>query len=229
MKGYYTIMIWNIPNVLTVMRLIAAPSIVVMFLYFSRPLADWFALVLFLVAAISDWFDGYLARLWGQESKFGQMLDPIADKAMVIIALLIITGFSGMNAWILLPSAVIMFREVFVSGLREFLGKSASLLDVTKLAKWKTALQMIAITALFTQGIFQHYLSMEVWGMNKNILISLISDGSSDIKGLTLIYWGAYIFWMFGVFVLWVAGVLTLITGIDYLRKSLPYLKDDNL
>ena len=229
MRGYYRFMIWNIPNILTVMRLVAAPSIVIMFLYFSRPIADWFALSLFLVAAISDWFDGYLARLWRQESKFGQMLDPIADKAMVIIALLIITGFSGMNAWILLPSAVIMFREVFVSGLREFLGKSASLLNVTKLAKWKTALQMVAIAALFTQGIFQHYLDMEVWGMSKNTLNSVMSDGSSDLKGITLVYWGAYIFWIFGVFVLWIAGMLTFITGIDYLRKSLPYLEDDNL
>ena len=93
-------MIWNFPNILTVMRLVAAPGIVVMFLYFSRPMADWLALALFLIAAISDWFDGYLARLWKQESKFGQMLDPIADKAMVIIALLVITGFSGMNPWI---------------------------------------------------------------------------------------------------------------------------------
>ena len=219
-------MSWNIPNILTVMRLVAAPSIVIMFLYFSRPMADWFALILFLVAAISDWFDGFLARLWRQESKFGQMLDPIADKAMVIIALLIITGFSRMNAWILLPSAIIMFREVFVSGLREFLGKSASLLNVTKLAKWKTAVQMIAIAALFTQGIFQHYLEMEVWGMNKNILNSVITDESNNIKGLTLVYWGAYIFWILGVFFLWLAALLTFITGIDYLRKSFPYFKD---
>ena len=161
-------MIWNFPNILTVMRLIAAPGIVVMFLYFSRPMADWLALFLFLIAAISDWFDGYLARLWKQESKFGQMLDPIADKAMVIIALLVITGFSGMNPWILLPSTIILFREVFVSGLREFLGNSASLLQVTKLAKWKTAFQMIAIATLFTQGIFQHYLDLELRGMNKS-------------------------------------------------------------
>ena len=72
-------MIWNFPNILTVMRLVAAPGIVVMFLYFSRPIADWLALTLFLIAAISDWFDGYLARLWKQESKFGLMLDPIAN------------------------------------------------------------------------------------------------------------------------------------------------------
>ncbi len=222
-------MIWNFPNLLTVMRLVAAPGIVIMFLYFSRPLADWIALVLFLVAAISDWFDGYLARRWNQESKFGEMLDPIADKAMVIIALLIITGFSRMNSWILLPSAMIMFREVFVSGLREFLGKSASLLTVTKLAKWKTALQMIAIATLFSQGIFQYYLEIEEWGMNKNMLENAISEIKIERESLTWMYWGAYVFWIFGVLFLWVAGILTFITGIDYLKKSLPYLKDDNL
>ena len=222
-------MIWNLPNLLTVMRLVAAPGIVIMFLYFSRPLADWIALVLFLVAAISDWFDGYLARRWNQESKFGEMLDPIADKAMVIIALLIITGFSRMNSWVLLPSAMIMFREVFVSGLREFLGKSASLLTVTKLAKWKTALQMIAIATLFSQGIFQYYLEIEEWGMNKNMLENAISEIKIERESLTWMYWGAYVFWIFGVLFLWVAGILTFITGIDYLKKSLPYLKDDNL
>ena len=222
-------MIWNFPNLLTVMRLVAAPGIVIMFLYFSRPLADWIALVLFLVAAISDWFDGYLARRWNQESKFGEMLDPIADKAMVIIALLIITGFSRMNSWILLPSAMIMFREVFVSGLREFLGKSASLLTVTKLAKWKTALQMIAIATLFSQGIFQYYLEIEEWGMNKNMLETAISEITTERESLTWMYWGAYVFWIFGVLFLWIAGILTFITGIDYLKKSLPYLKDDNL
>ena len=222
-------MIWNFPNLLTVMRLVAAPGIVIMFLYFSRPLADWIALVLFLVAAISDWFDGYLARRWNQESKFGEMLDPIADKAMVIIALLIITGFSRMNSWVLLPSAMIMFREVFVSGLREFLGKSASLLTVTKLAKWKTALQMIAIATLFSQGIFQYYLEIEEWGMNKNMLETAISEITTERESLTWMYWGAYVFWIFGVLFLWVAGILTFITGIDYLKKSLPYLKDDIL
>ena len=222
-------MIWNFPNLLTVMRLVAAPGIVIMFLYFSRPLADWIALVLFLVAAISDWFDGYLARRWNQESKFGEMLDPIADKAMVIIALLIITGFSRMNSWILLPSAMIMFRDVFVSGLREFLGKSASLLTVTKLAKWKTALQMIAIATLFSQGIFQYYLEIEEWGMNKNMLENAISEIKIERESLTWMYWGAYVFWIFGVLFLWIAGILTFITGIDYLKKSLPYLKDDNL
>ena len=78
---------WTIPNILTVLRLLAAPGVAVMFLYFNRPLADWFALILFVAAAVTDWFDGYLARAWKQETKLGAMLDPIADKAMVVIAL----------------------------------------------------------------------------------------------------------------------------------------------
>ncbi|MEK6204985.1 MAG: CDP-alcohol phosphatidyltransferase family protein, partial [Amylibacter sp.] len=125
---------WNVPNILTIIRLFAAPGVAIMFLYFARPWADWYAMTLFILAAVTDFFDGYLARKWGQESRFGAMLDPIADKAMVVIALLVITGVSGMNPWILLPATMILFREVFVSGLREFLGDEAKLLQVTKLA-----------------------------------------------------------------------------------------------
>ena len=142
-------MTWTVPNILTLLRLLAAPGVAVMFLYFHRPWADWFALILFILAAVTDWFDGYLARLWKQESKFGAMLDPIADKAMVVIALVVLTGYSGMNPWLILPATVILFREVFVSGLREYLGADAGRLKVTKLAKWKTTTQMIAIAVLF--------------------------------------------------------------------------------
>ncbi len=138
---------WNLPNILTVIRLLAAPGVAIMFLYFHRPWADWLALSLFISAAVTDWFDGYLARAWKQESKFGAMLDPIADKAMVVIALVIITGYSGMNPWLILPVTAILFREVFVSGLREFPGGQAGLLKVTKLAKWKTTAQMVAIAS----------------------------------------------------------------------------------
>ena len=87
---------WTIPNILTALRLIAAPAVAVMFLYFNRPYADWFALFLFVGAAITDWFDGFLARAWSQETKLGSMLDPIADKAMVVIALMVIVGYSSM-------------------------------------------------------------------------------------------------------------------------------------
>ena len=140
---------WNLPNILTVLRLLAAPGVPVMFLYFHRPFADWSALALFLVAAATYWLDGRVARAWGQESRFGAAMDPIADKAMVVIAIVVITGYSGMNPWLILPATVILFREVFVSGLREFLGADSGKLKVTNLAKWKTTAQMVAIAVLF--------------------------------------------------------------------------------
>jgi len=218
---------WTIPNILTILRLLAAPGVAIMFLYFTRPWADWFALVLFVGAAVTDWFDGYLARAWRQETKFGTMLDPIADKAMVIIALLVITGISGMNPWVLLPATLIMFREVFVSGLREFLGDTAGLLKVTKLAKWKTTAQMIAIAVLFSAGVFEHYFGMQSMGMNDEIILSILNGVEEDILGLKWKYAGMQ--WSFtgGVILLWIAATLTLMTGWDYFRKSLPYLKED--
>ena len=219
-------MTWTLPNILTLLRLLAAPGVAVMFLYFARPWADWFALVLFVVAATTDWVDGYLARAWKQESKFGAMLDPIADKAMVVIALLVITGFSGMNPWILLPATLIMFRETFVSGLREFLGDTAGTLKVTRLAKWKTAAQMTAIAVLFSTGAFETYFNMATEGMDAATVAAIFDGRLPDEDGITWKYQGAYYSWWIGIILLWAAMVLTVITGADYLRKSLPYLRD---
>ena len=216
---------WNIPNILTFIRLIAAPGVALMFLYFTRPYADWAALILFSLAAVTDWFDGYLARLWKQESKLGAALDPIADKAMVVIALLVITGFNGMNPWILLPATFIMFREVFVSGLREFLGADASTLKVTSLAKFKTTAQMVAIAVLFAVGIFEHNLGMLTFGMDAAMFNSILNGETEDVLGLGFYYNGMQITWYLGVAMLWLAGALTLITGFDYFRKSLPHLR----
>ncbi|MEN9011611.1 MAG: CDP-diacylglycerol--glycerol-3-phosphate 3-phosphatidyltransferase [Yoonia sp.] len=217
----------NIPNILTILRLIAAPAVAVMFLYFNRPLADWFALILFVLAAFTDFLDGYLARAWKQESKLGTMLDPIADKAMVIIALVVITGFSGMNPWILLPAILIIFREVFVSGLREFLGETAGLLSVTKLAKWKTTVQMAAIAVLFAKGAFEHYLIAQSVGMDAEIYDAILAGEVSDEISLGWKAAGYEICWWGGIVLLWIAMVLTVLSGWDYFRKSLPYLKDD--
>lgn len=217
---------WTLPNILTVLRLLAAPGVAVMFLYFHRPWADWFALVLFVVAAVTDFFDGYLARLWKQESRFGAMLDPIADKAMVIIALLVITGFSGMNPWILLPTTLILFREVFVSGLREFLGATAGLLKVTRLAKWKTTAQMIAIAVLFSTGAFETYIAIQTDGMDAATVSDILAGRVPDTVGLVWKYWGMTISWYGGTGLLWIAAGLTVLTGWDYFQKALPYLKD---
>ncbi len=224
-RAYVGHMIWNLPNILTVMRLIAAPGLAIMFLFFTRPYADWFALGLFVVAAITDFVDGYLARAWKQESKIGAMLDPIADKAMVIIALLVITGFNGMNPWILLPATLILFREVFVSGLREYLGDTAGLLKVTNLAKWKTTLQMVALAVLFSTGAFEHYLGMQSFGMDAQIVDQVFAGELPDELGLIWKYNGMIWSWYIGIVLLWMATVLTLVTGWDYFAKSRPYLK----
>jgi len=205
-------MIWTIPNTLTVLRLLAAPGVAVMFLYFHRPWADWAALTLFVVAAITDWFDGYLARLWKQESRFGAMLDPIADKAMVVIALLVITGYSGMNPWLILPAAVILFREVFVSGLREFLGDRAALLKVTSLAKWKTTAQMIAIAVLFLGTGLAYLESGRPPAAGEGALPTTVTPAALA-TGL-------------GLLLIWIAAVLTALTGWDYFRKALPMLRE---
>ncbi len=196
---------WNIPNILTVARLIAAPGVAVMFLYFNRPWADWCALVLFMGAALTDWFDGYLARLWRQQTKIGTMLDPIADKAMVVIALAVILGYSPMSPWLVLPATLILFREVFVSGLREYLGDVAGTLKVTNLAKWKTTVQMVAIAVLFSQGVFEHY---QITTPHDWIATGMVWSGR------------------IGLALLWLAAALTAITGWDYFRKALPHLKE---
>ena len=216
----------TVPNILTVLRLLAAPGVAIMFLYFSRPAADWFALILFVLAAVTDWVDGYLAREWKQETKLGAMLDPIADKAMVVIALMVIVGYSSMSPWLVLPATFILFREVFVSGLREFLGDTAGTLKVTPLAKWKTTLQMIAIAVLFAQGVFEHYLGISIIGMSPEIVDGIMTGEIEDLHGL---WWKeAGMIWAgnVGLVLLWVAAFLTLITGWDYFRKAVPFLKD---
>ena len=205
-------MTFTIPNVLTMLRLLAAPGVGVMFLYFARPWADWLAFFLFVGAAVTDFIDGYLARRWKQETRFGSMLDPIADKAMVVIALLVITAQSGLSSWILLPATAIVFREIFVSGLREFLGDAAGALTVTWVAKLKTAAQMIAIAVLFASGAFSHMFEGGAGDYAPQVeeLVRIAADGT----------------WWVGVALLWVAAVLTLVSGIDYFRKGLPYLRD---
>ncbi|TKW67263.1 MAG: CDP-diacylglycerol--glycerol-3-phosphate 3-phosphatidyltransferase [Paracoccus denitrificans] len=204
-------MTWTIPNILTILRLLAAPGVPVMFLYFHRPWADWAALTLFLLAAVTDWFDGYLARAWNQQSRFGAAMDPIADKAMVVIALVVITGYSGMNPWLILPATVILFREVFVSGLRESLGDKATQLAVTKVAKWKTTTQMVAISVLFL-GTGLAYV--------EHGRPPLVGEAGlpGDMK------WSSLATFL-GLILIWLAAGLTAWTGWDYFRKAMPFLR----
>lgn len=217
---------WTLPNILTVLRLIAAPGVAIMFLYFARPWADWAALVLFVVAAITDYFDGYLARLWRQESRIGAMLDPIADKAMVVIALLVITGYSGMDPWLILPATLILFREVFVSGLREYLGNASLHLKVTKLAKWKTTAQMLAIATLFA-AMGLEYVREQALARNRTLIAEMRQTGiDADLNVLSLANVSGEVVWTLGLLMIWFAAALTAITGWDYLRKALPHLRD---
>lgn len=211
---------------LTAGRLLAAPLVGVAFLYFTRPIADWFALILFAGAAITDFFDGYLARAWKQESKIGAMLDPIADKAMVIIALIVLVAFSSSSIYIVLPAVLIAFREVFVSGLREYLGKGAVAVRVTWLAKWKTTVQMAAIAVLFAEGIALHMFFARTIGMDQATLEGVLSGALPDAVGLVALE--AALTWTgrIGVWGLWIAAAMTLWTGADYLRKAWPALKE---
>jgi cardiolipin synthase len=217
---------WTLPNILTVARMIAAPMVGVVFLVLPRPYADWMAMILFLAASLTDYVDGYLARAWNQISRFGAMLDPIADKAVVVIALAVLLGVHGISGWTLIPVLAILVREVFVSGLREFLGQQAGTLKVTPLAKWKTSVQMVAITLLFAWGLFDHYFLAQTGGMNAQIVAEILNGNRADSHGLNWKYQGLMLTSYAGLALLWLAAALTLVSGLDYFRKAMPYLKD---
>ncbi|TCP44514.1 CDP-diacylglycerol--glycerol-3-phosphate 3-phosphatidyltransferase [Rhodovulum marinum] len=144
---------WTLPNILSILRLVAAPFFPAIYVLWEGALAGGIALAVFVGASATDWVDGYVARRWNQTSRFGAMVDPIADKAMVLIALLVVVAQFGLAPVMTLAAGVIVFREVFVSGLREFLGAQAGQLKVTKLAKWKTTVQMVAISVLIGHGL----------------------------------------------------------------------------
>ena len=217
----------NIPNLLTLFRLIAAPAVGLVFVFLPSPYADWISLGLFITAASTDYLDGYLARKWNQITNLGRMLDPIADKAMVLIALLVIavrSPYAGLD--LLTPIILITFREVFVSGLREFLGDKAGTLKVTGLAKWKTASQMMAIVVILASFLFGHYYWALSSGMSDEIVIGIMEGEIEDVYGLRWIIMGADWSSTIGAWLLWIAAGLTMITGLDYFRKALPILKE---
>lgn len=133
-----------LPNLLTYGRIIAVPALAAC-LFFDTNEARWIALGIYVVACITDFFDGYLARIWDQQSSLGRMLDPIADKLLISVALLMLVAngsIHGVNIW---AAIIILCREVLVSGLREYLAELQVSVPVTQLAKWKTSLQMLAI------------------------------------------------------------------------------------
>lgn len=140
--------IWNVPNMLTYGRIVAVPLVAGLLLWagdHGGDLPRWGALIIYVVAAITDFFDGYLARRWHLQSSLGRMLDPIADKVLVAVVLLVLSAdgiLFGGHIW---AAIIIMAREVLVSGLREYLGQLRVSVPVTKIAKWKTTVQLVAI------------------------------------------------------------------------------------
>jgi len=175
-----------VPNLITMARILAIPLIVWLVMTGDIGLRV-VALVLYILAAFSDWVDGYLARAWNQGSAFGRMLDPIADKLLVGILIAALAWDGSFSGWDMIPVVAILFREFFVSGLREFLGATKIVLKVTQLAKWKTTVQLVALAVVLFERIVPGF--------------GLVSD-----------------------ILLWAAGILTLWTGVQYLRASWPHL-----
>ena len=186
-------MLTDLPNLLTLSRIAAIPLLVVL-VALGHPATDLAACVLFSLAAITDYFDGKLARSWRQQSDLGRMLDPIADKLLVAAALMMLVGKGRLSDWGLYPAIVIMLREILVSGLREYLAGIRIGLPVTRLAKWKTTFQMGALGTL------------------------LAGDSSARLLHIGFVPVSSI-----GEAMLWVAAALTLVTGWDYLTAGVRH------
>jgi cardiolipin synthase len=186
-------MLTDLPNLLTLSRIAAIPLLVAL-VALRYPFTDLVACVVFTAAAITDYFDGKLARSRRQQSDLGRMLDPIADKLLVGAILMMLVGMGRLSSLGLYPAIVIMLREILVSGLREYLAGIRIGLPVTSLAKWKTGFQMGALGTL------------------------LAGDSSARLLGLSVVPVS-----LIGEIMLWVAAVLTLVTGWDYLTAGLRH------
>ncbi|WP_426959897.1 CDP-diacylglycerol--glycerol-3-phosphate 3-phosphatidyltransferase [Muricoccus radiodurans] len=183
----------DLPNLLTLSRIAAIPLLVVL-MFLRTPVGDILACVVFSVAAVTDYFDGKIARDRGIQTAFGRMLDPIADKLLVGAALMLLAGLERLSPLGLLPAIVIMLREILVSGLREYLAGLRVGLPVTRLAKWKTGFQMGSIGVI------------------------VAGDSGASVIGLDFLP----ISWM-GEAGLWVAAALTLVTGWDYMTAGMRH------
>jgi len=134
----------SLPNILTYGRIAAIPAMVILF-HVWGDVGRWLALFVFVAASVTDWLDGYLARMWQQQSALGRMLDPIADKLLVAITILLLVSDFTIGEWSLIAAIIILSREILVSGLREFLAEVHVRVPVSQLAKWKTVMQMVAL------------------------------------------------------------------------------------
>ena len=141
----------NISNLLTLARILVIP-VIVLCIYISNPFYSWVALILFCVASITDYFDGYIARIRNEVTNFGTFLDPIADKLLVAAVILILTSKEVIADWETIPALIILLREIAVSGLREYLAKIKVSVPVSRISKIKTSLQLIALAFLILSG-----------------------------------------------------------------------------
>ncbi|MDC0031151.1 CDP-diacylglycerol--glycerol-3-phosphate 3-phosphatidyltransferase [Candidatus Pelagibacter sp.] len=186
-------MLRKIPNILTIGRIIIVPFFVLAF-YLPGFYGDLTALILFIIASFTDFLDGMLARMMGEESKLGELLDPIADKIIVATALILLVMDGTIRHYEVIAAIIILTREILISGLREFLAKGQVKLPVSNLAKVKTFLQMVAISLLLT-------------GETGNKILNF-----QDYNAQTI-----------GIILLWVSAFLTLYTGYEYLRKGIDH------
>ena len=172
-------MLTKLPNILTFSRILAIP-VVVALLLLPAPHGNWLAFSVFAFAAVTDFFDGYLARAWHQQSAFGRFLDPIADKLLVAAVLLMLVAAEHIQGLTILPTAVILCREILVSGLREFLAEARVSMPVTFLAKWKTVIQMVALGFLLVGDVGPDFgllstLEVGVYGLWGAAILTLIT------------------------------------------------------
>jgi cardiolipin synthase len=184
----------SLPNLLTLSRILAIPIVVATF-YVQGDYARWFACAVFSAAGITDWLDGHMARRWEQQSELGRFLDPIADKLLVAATLLMLTATARLPSGALLPALVILCREILVSGLREYLAELRVGLPVSKLAKWKTAIQMTAIGFL------------------------IVGDAGPDLLPVTGI--GGTLLWAAGLLTL-LTGYDYLRAGLTHMTRPMP-------
>jgi CDP-diacylglycerol--glycerol-3-phosphate 3-phosphatidyltransferase/cardiolipin synthase len=194
----------TLPNILTLSRILALPLLAFLLWWPNWALGYGFAFVLYCLMGITDYFDGYLARSSGAVSKLGVFLDPIADKIMVATVILVLTAQGILRGpyvgdMHVIAGLIILVREIAVSGLREFLGGLQVSVPVSKLAKWKTTFQLVALGALILGG------ALPKW----NVVLGGIVLNVPHTVGLTT---------------LWAAAILTLLTGWDYLRVGLKHM-----
>ena len=194
----------QLPNFLTSLRIFIIPLLVLSF-YIPGMLSNVVTALLFGIAAITDYFDGYFARTMKAQSNFGKCLDPIADKLLVIVAIVMLIKFNPSNPWILFPGLVIICREVLVSGLREYLAEVNIRVPVSTLAKYKTAVQMFGIGGLLLGENGSAYVLYQWIGGYIEV----------DVKYLLISVIGVLAKILFSF-----AAILTIITGYSYFRAS---------